>query len=116
VQEISDIAGANSRKHPTRDYFPRCMAFFIHVLPDVVGELDEHRETLDLPRVFPLFSLRELEDKPQDPIITALSRLDPISERSSVKSSQTKLSVNHVGLVHKNWLPQHSPPDLKASV
>jgi hypothetical protein len=92
------------------------MAFFIHVLPDVVGEPGEFRETLDLPRLFPSFSLPKLEDKPQDPIITALSGLDAIYERQDLKRSQNVLPIKRVELVPKIWSPQHPPPDVKASV
>lgn len=53
------------------------MALTIPSLPSVAGsESDLDR----LPPVFPFFTLKKLEDKPQDPIIAALSRFEPLPE------------------------------------
>lgn len=53
------------------------MTFFIETLPDVNHSKTEHGR---LPRVYPTFSIRRLDDKPQDPITAAFSQLGPLPE------------------------------------
>jgi hypothetical protein len=91
------------------------MAFFIHVLPDVTGDLGENRGFGLLP-VSPSFFLPELEDKPQDPIISAFSRFEPISESPDVPPSQNILQLKRAELSSEGWSPQYSRPDIKESV